>query len=107
MYKLVTHVPLSHSDNVREAMANAGAGKFPNYSFCSFSTKGIGRFKGDENSNPVIGEKGKLTEVEEEKIEVIVEEDKIKNVIEAIKKVHPYEEIPIEVYELKDIEKYK
>ncbi len=107
MYKLTTHVPISHSDVVREAMANAGAGKFPHYSFCSFTTRGIGRFKGEENSNPAVGEKGKLMEVEEEKIEVIVEEDKIKNVIEAIKEVHPYEEIPIEVYELKDIEKYK
>jgi len=107
MYKLVTHVPLSHSDKVREAIANEGAGNFPNYSFCSFTTKGIGRFKGNENSNPAIGEKGKLTEVEEEKIEVILEECKIKNVIKAIKDVHPYEEIPIEIYELKDIEKYK
>ena len=98
MYKLVTHVPLSHSDKIRGAMANAGAGKFPNYSFCSFTTRGIGRFKGEENSNPAVGEKGKLMEVEE---------DKIKNVIDAIKEVHPYEEIPIEVYELKDIEKYK
>ncbi|MFA6463573.1 MAG: hypothetical protein WCV55_01050 [Candidatus Paceibacterota bacterium] len=107
MYKLVTHVPLSHSDKVREAMANAGAGNFSHYSFCSFTTKGIGRFKGDENSNPAVGEKEKLMEVEEEKIEVILEEDKIKDVIKAIKEVHPYEEIPIEVCELEDIEKYK
>jgi hypothetical protein len=40
---------------------------------CSFSSNGIFTFKGNEDSNPVIGEKGKLHSGDEIKIEVIFE----------------------------------
>ncbi len=43
--KIVIFVPESHADIVREAMGKAGAGKIGNYSFCSFSSKGVGRFR--------------------------------------------------------------
>ena len=45
MVKIVVFAPETHADAVREAMGKAGAGKMGNYSFCSFSAKGIGRFK--------------------------------------------------------------
>lgn len=100
--KLVVFTPLSHSDIIRETLGNAGAGKIGNYDFCSFSTKGTGRFKGNENSNPAIGESMKYEAVEEEKIEVVVPRDILKSVIEAVKKVHPYEEFAFDVYSLED-----
>lgn len=43
---------------------------------------------------------GKLEEVVEEKIECVLERDKAKTVIEAIKKVHPYEEVAFDIYPL-------
>jgi len=49
---------------------------------------------------PAIGEIGRLEEVDEEKIEVICQKEKVKEVISAIKAVHPYEEIPLEIYPL-------
>jgi len=49
--KLVIFAPLSHADIVRQALGEAGAGKIGNYEFCSFSTRGIGGFRGNENSN--------------------------------------------------------
>ncbi len=107
MYKLITRVPLSHAEKVREALSDAGAGKYPHYSKCSFTVKGIGRFLGDENSNPRVGIRGVLEEVEEEQISVIVQEENIKEVIDALKKAHPYEEIPIEVVKLENMYDFK
>lgn len=100
--KFVVFVPSSHSDIVREALGKAGAGKIGNYDFCSFSTKGVGRFRGNGNSNPAIGEPGKYESVEEEKIEVIVSRDVLDFVISEVKKVHPYEEVAFDVYPLEN-----
>lgn len=45
MIKLVVFVPETHSDLVRKAMGEAGAGIVGHYNFSSFSVKGVGRFK--------------------------------------------------------------
>lgn len=102
--KIVTFVPVKDAHKIRQAMGDAGAGVLGNYHHASFSSKGIGRFIPAEGAYPTIGEVGKLAEVEEERIEVICEKEKIKDVISAIKKTHPYEEIPIEIYQLVDEE---
>ena len=70
------------------------------YRHASFSTKGVGRFIPSEGAHPTIGMVGKMSEVEEERIEVICEKDKIKDVLAAIKANHPYEEVPLEIYKL-------
>lgn len=98
--KLVVFVPLSHTDVVRQALGEAGAGKIGKYDFCSFSSRGVGRFRGNENSNPTIGEPGKFMEVEEERIEVLVPRAILQSVIEKVKSVHPYEEVAFDVYSL-------
>lgn len=101
--KLVVFVPETHTDIVREAMGKAGAGKIGNYAFCSFSSKGVGRFEPQGGANPHIGELGKLEEVQEERIEVVCEREKLQDVIQAIKKVHPYDEVALDVYSLEDL----
>ena len=83
--KLVVFVPISHTDIVRQALGEAGAGKIGNYDFCSFSSLGTGRFRGNENSNPSIGEPNKFESVEEERIEVLVPREILGNVIEKMK----------------------
>ena len=98
--KIVVFVPETHTDMVREAMGNAGAGKIGNYSYCSFSSKGIGRFKPDIGANPRIGEIGKFEEVIEERIETVCSREKLNEVIKAIKEVHPYDEVAFDVYPL-------
>ena len=97
-YKIVVYVPESHSEILREAMGKAGAGKIGNYSYCTFTTKGVGRFKPEEGANPIKGEIGKLEVSEEEKIETVCTENKLKEVLKAIKEVHPYEEPATDVY---------
>lgn len=100
--KIVVFVPLTHTDKVREAIGIAGGGKLGKYSFCTFSTRGIGRFRPDKGANPHIGEVGKLESVEEERIEVVCDEKIVKDVISAIRKVHPYEEVAMDIYSLEN-----
>jgi hypothetical protein len=98
--KIVVFVPESHADKVREAMGKAGGGILGKYSFCSFSTKGIGRFKPEAGARPAVGEIGKLESVSEERIEITCEASLISSITDAIRSIHPYEEIPIDVYNL-------
>ncbi|OGB75084.1 hypothetical protein A2810_00850 [candidate division Kazan bacterium RIFCSPHIGHO2_01_FULL_49_10] len=96
--KIVVFVPESHADAVRQAMSGAGAGKIGNYTNCSFSSKGIGRFQPEAGANPAIGEVGKLEAVEEGRIEMVCPREVLTSVIAAIKKVHPYEEVAYDIY---------
>lgn len=100
MFKIITFVPIKNAQKVRQAMGDAGAGVLGNYHHASFSTRGIGRFIPGEGAHPTIGKVGQAQEVEEERIEVICEKDKVKEVVSAVRKTHPYEEIPLEIYEL-------
>lgn len=98
--KIVVYVPLSHADKVREAIGKIGAGQLGKYSFCSFSVRGIGRFKPEIGANPHIGKVGILESVEEDRVEVTCKADLVDIMIKAIKSVHPYEEIALDVYSL-------
>lgn len=100
--KIVVFVPISHADIVRQAMGDAGAGRLGNYTHCSVTTKAVGRYKPVEGAKPYIGEIGKFEEVEEEKIEMVCEREKAKEIIAAMKKFHPYEEVAFDVYPLLD-----
>lgn len=95
--KLVVIVPEAHADAVREALAAAGAGRMGDYTHCSFSTKGVGRFKPGSGAKPFIGKVGALEEVVEERIETVCPKDLLPQVIAAVRKAHPYEEPPIDI----------
>lgn len=100
--KIVVFVPSTHCEIVRKTIGEAGGGIIGNYSYCSFSSRGIGRYKPNENANPHIGKANRLEEVEEERIEFICPRKTAKVVIYAIRKVHPYEEFALDVYPLID-----
>ena len=100
---IVITVPETHADIVREVMGKAGAGVVGDYSFCSFSQKGTGRFMPLKGANPYLGTEGILEEVVEERIETICAKSVLEHVLEEIKKAHPYEETVIyitPVYEI-------
>lgn len=98
--KIVVFTPLTHADAVREALAKAGAGHIGNYDSCSFSGRGIGRFRPLKDAKPFIGEAGKIEEVEEEKIETICPKEILPEVLKAVLGAHPYEEPAIDIYPL-------
>lgn len=96
--KIVTFVPESHANVVRKAMGDSGAGIIGKYSYCFSSSKSVGQFKPEYGANPTIGEVGKFESVDEIRIESLCDREKIKAVVDAISKVHPYEEAPIDIY---------
>jgi hypothetical protein len=102
-YKVVVTVPENEADKLREAIGKAGGGKAGNYTYCSFSVKGTGRFLPVDGANPAIGEIGKLEEVAEERIEVTCDEENVKAVVAAIHAAHSYEEPAIDIYKLEQI----
>lgn len=95
---IVITVPETHADAVRKAMGQAGAGKVGDYSFCSFSVKGIGRFMPNKGANPYLGKEDVLEEVVEERIETVCHRLVLQKVLDEIKKAHPYEETVIDIY---------
>ena len=102
--KIQTYCPKESADDVRLAIGKAGGGVIGNYTYCAFLSEGHGYFLPMEGANPTIGEQGKIEKVAEVKIEFICKQDKVKNVIEAIKKAHPYEEVPIDIFQLLEYE---
>ena len=98
--KLVTFTVPENADVLRNALFDAGAGKIGNYENCSFNSTGIGTYKGNENSNPVIGNKFELTRSEELKIEVTYEKHLQRNILKALFENHIYEEVAYEIYNL-------
>lgn len=98
--KVVVTVPEKDADQLRKVIGEAGGGRARNYSFCSFSVKGVGRFLPEKGAKPAVGEVGKLEEVVEERIEVTCERSISADVVAAIREAHPYEEPVIDVYPL-------
>ena len=98
--KLVTYVPLAQADQVRNALFHAGAGQIGNYSECSFNAEGTGTFKGDENSDPYVGEPGIRHREEEVRIETVYPANLESKIIMALVLAHPYEEVAYDLYAL-------
>jgi dinuclear metal center YbgI/SA1388 family protein len=99
-YKLAVYVPEEFRDSVANALFEAGAGHIGNYSETSFNIQGIGSFKPLEGAHPFLGASGKREYVQEVKVETVVRERNLHNVIESIKKNHPYEEPAYDIYEI-------
>ncbi len=99
-YKIVTFVPEEKLPKVRESLFAQGGGRYGLYSKCSFSSPGTGTFLGEKGSKPAYGHPGRLEEVDERRLEVLVPSDRLGRAVAALKKVHPYEEPVVETYEL-------
>ena len=91
LFHLTTYIPIADKENLIAALHQAGAGDIGNYSHCSFSIKGKGRFFAKQQSDPTIGESNQMTHLEEEQISVIVPKHSKNAVLNALKKTHPYE----------------
>ena len=103
MVKIVIYVPVTHAEEIRRVLGEAGAGHIGNYDLCSFSQRGTGRFRPMEGSDPFIGSQGKVESVEEERIETVCPKRLAVDVIEKVKAVHPYEEVAYDVYPWLDL----
>lgn len=98
--KIMVFVPAGQVDSVRDAMAAAGAGWIGNYSHCTFQTSGTGTFMPREDTNPYIGQQGKLARVNEVRLEIIYPAHLRNGVVLAMSKAHPYEKVAYDIYSL-------
>jgi dinuclear metal center YbgI/SA1388 family protein len=99
--KLVAYVPHSHLEQVRTAVAEAGAGHLGNYDSCSFSSSGEGTFRGGKNTRPFLGKAGSLEKVKEFRLETVFPSGLEREIVKALMAAHPYEEVAYDIYPLK------
>ena len=98
--KLSTYVPSTHLETILEGLHEAGAGELGSYSECSFTSEGIGRFKGNEKSNPFKGNPKEKLKTEEIHVEVVFESHLNLAVQKSLQDLHPYETVAFEIFSL-------
>jgi len=96
--KLVVFVPEESVDGVVLALSEAGAGVIGDYTECTFRTRGTGTFRGGDETNPYLGESGRLEKVDEVRVETVVAGHLAGRAAEAATAAHPYEEVALDVY---------
>ncbi|BAP13685.1 hypothetical protein AS19_08340 [Alcanivorax sp. NBRC 101098] len=99
-YKLCFYVPVSHVEQVKTAIFEAGAGHLGDYDCCSFQTLGQGQFRPLPGSKPFLGEQDQVEVVEEYRVETLCLESCLQAVISALRLSHPYEEPAIDLWKL-------
>jgi len=102
LVKLVTYIPESHLEIVRNALFDAGAGVIGNYDKCGFASSGTGSFRANEMAKPFRGEKGKIHFEKEIRFETILFSHNKDKVIKALLSAHPYEEVAFDIYSLEN-----
>ncbi|AFU97914.1 YqfO family protein [Simiduia agarivorans] len=100
MYKLGFYVPESHLDAVKQALFAAGAGRIGQYEHCCWQVLGTGQFRPGTGADPHIGTVGKLEQLAEYRVEMVVADAFIKAAVAALKASHPYEEPAYDVVAL-------
>ena len=100
--KLITFVPSEDAEKVRAALFESGAGSIGNYDNCSFNVSGRGSFKGNEDSNPVIGKKGEVHYENETQIGVTFQSHLQSKILKSLFESNPYEEVAYEIHSLEN-----
>lgn len=98
--KFVIYVPVKYETKVLEALFKTSAGTIGSYSCCSFRSSGKGTFKPGFSAKPFSGKRGKISDVDEVRIEAVAEKQDIPAIIAHIRESHPYETMAYDVYPL-------
>ncbi len=106
MYQLCFFVPESHLEKVKTALFKEGAGKLGNYDSCSWETDGMGQFRPKPGSRPFVGDKNRIEQVPEFRVEMLVQDIYIQSVLSRLLEVHPYETPAYSVFEIKTIKDF-
>ncbi len=102
LLKLHTYCPHAKSDEVKNALFEAGAGHIGDYSECSFKVAGTGSFRAGIRTKPHVGEIDRRHYEAEDKLEVILEKHQVSKILKALFEAHPYEEIAYDLVELEN-----
>lgn len=98
--KLEIFIPESHLDALREALLSVDAGHIGRYDGCLSFSPVTGCWRPLGGAKPYIGETGQYSMEGELKVEVTCLRKKAAQTVEAVKRVHPYEEPVINVIPL-------
>lgn len=98
--KLVVFVPEADTDQLIDALADAGAGQIGAYDRCAWTASGTGTFRAGEGASPTIGSVGAIEQVPERRVEMVMPRGRRHEVVAALIEAHPYEEPAYDVYEL-------
>jgi len=102
LLKLVTFIPESHLEKVRDAIFEAGAGTLGDYDQCGFTASGTGSFRGGKISSPFVGKIGKIHFEKEIRFETVLFSYLKEKVIKVLLSSHPYEEVAYDIYPLEN-----
>jgi len=101
MKKLTVYIPEAHVEAVKEALFDAGAGRYATYDRVCWQVLGTGQFRPLKGSNPAIGVIGQECRVAEVRVEMICEDALVSAVTAALRVSHPYE---VPAFDFVDIE---
>ena len=99
-FKLEIYIPESHFKELQRALQSVDAGHIGNYDSCLSYSRVRGTWRPLAGSNPYIGEENVISEEDELKVEVNVRKENLAKTLQAIRRVHPYEEPLINVIPL-------
>jgi len=102
--KFVVYVPAGHEQNVMKSLFEIKAGVIGSYTCCSFRVSGKGTYMPGSSAKPFTGRKGEISDVDEVKIEAVALKENIPQVVEHVRKFHPYETMAYDVYPLSEYE---
>ncbi len=98
--KLEIFIPESHLAVLQEALREADAGHIGQYDCCLSYSPVTGCWRPLEGTAPYLGTIGEVCAAPELKVEVTCPTERVDAVVEAVKRVHPYEEPVINVLPL-------
>jgi hypothetical protein len=101
MYKLTVYIPETHLDSVKQALFEAGAGRYEQYDCCCWQVAGEGQFRPLDGSRPFLGQTGAIERVREYRVEMLCEPELAPTVTQALRQAHPYEEPAFDFCEIR------
>lgn len=101
-YKVQVFIPKENITEFKEQLSGAGLAQEGDYQYCFFESVGQGQFKPVEGANPHIGQLNHIANVEEYKLEFMIDKNQKHLAQQLIEKYHPYE---TPVYDIISLEK--
>lgn len=98
--KLEIFIPETHLAALQKALREADAGHIGSYDCCLSYSPVTGCWRPLAGATPYLGSIGEISAEPELKVEVTCHTERVDETVEAVKKIHPYEEPVINVIPL-------
>lgn len=99
-FKLEIYIPESHFKELQRVLQSVDAGHIGYYDCCLSYSRVKGTWRPLDGAKPYIGEENVISEEDELKVEVNVRKENLSKTLQAIRRIHPYEDPLINVISL-------